>query len=123
MVDPKQEKVEKLKLIDYELNLVELGLKVNVLNKSHWKNSDIQIVMDCGKTKASGYRALIEDYIKTVLKKDVPSQIPSKVAIKVLDIDDKKIRENYKFTLEVTNRGSKESQQHPSFGFGQTVQS
>lgn len=110
----------KLELLEKKLNEDELKIKVTVLNKQYWTNGDIAIMKNCGKTKASGYRSLIEDYIKTVLKKELPSQIPSKVAIKVLDIDEKKIRDDYRFTLEVTKSVQK-SQQHTSYRTVQTV--
>jgi len=44
-------------------------------------------------------------YIRTVMKKDVPVKLPSKICIKVLDIDSNKIREKYKQALEVEKDG------------------
>lgn len=99
----------RLKLLKQKLDEEELKIKVTVLNKSFWTNKDIAIMMDCARTKASKYRAKIVKYMESE-GKEKPTQIPSKLAIKVLDINEADIRKNYKFILEV--RRSENSQKH-----------
>jgi hypothetical protein len=109
----------KAELLASKLNEEDLTIKVTVLNKAYWKNNDIMIIMDCGKTKASKYRSQIDEHIKKQ-NKELPYQIPSKLAIKVLGIDEKGIREAFNYIREVKH-GTHQSKQHYRISTSQAI--